>query len=263
MEHLRKVFQVLRENELYIKREKCEFSQSKVHFLGHVISNGKLRMNEDKVHAIQEWETLIKVTALRSFLVLVNYYRRFISGYSAKAALLTKLLKKNKPWVWMEHYQKAFECLKASVTEEPVLALPDFAKTFEVHIDASDFAIEGVLMQDKHLITFESRKLNEMERRYTMQEKEMTAITLKKITPKQARWQDFLAEFDYALEYKPGKGNIVADALSRKADLAAITSARWDIWETIKEGMQHDPAAKHLIEFMQQHCAAVIANRRD
>lgn len=49
MEHLRKVFQVLRENELYIKREKCDFAQSKIHFLGHVISSGELRMDEAKV----------------------------------------------------------------------------------------------------------------------------------------------------------------------------------------------------------------------
>jgi len=61
--------------------------------------------------------------------------------------------------------------------------------------------------------------------------------TQKKLTPKQARWQDFLAEFDYALEYKPGKGNVVADALNRKAELVAITSASWDIHEAIKEGM--------------------------
>ncbi|XP_070013238.1 uncharacterized mitochondrial protein AtMg00860-like [Nicotiana sylvestris] len=141
MEHLRKVFQVLRENELYIKREKCEFAQSKVHFLDHVISNGELHMDDAKVRAIQEWEAPIKVTELRSFLGFVNYYRWFISGYSAKAVPLTELLKKNKPWVWTEHCQKAFESLKATVIEEPVLALPDFAKTFEVHTDASDFAI--------------------------------------------------------------------------------------------------------------------------
>ncbi|XP_009767398.2 uncharacterized mitochondrial protein AtMg00860-like [Nicotiana sylvestris] len=128
MEHLRKVFQVLRENELYIKREKCEFAQSKVNFLGHIISNGELRMDEAKVCAIQEWEAPIKVTELRSFLGLVNYYCRFINGYSAKAAPLTELLKKNKPWVWTEHCQKAFECLKAVVTEEPVLALPDLPR---------------------------------------------------------------------------------------------------------------------------------------
>ncbi|XP_070008643.1 uncharacterized mitochondrial protein AtMg00860-like [Nicotiana sylvestris] len=111
-------------------------------------------MDEAKVHAIQEWEAPIKVTELRSFLGLVNYYRRFISGYSAKASPLTELLKKNKPWVWTEHCQKAFECLKAAVTDESVLALPDFAKTFEVHTDALDFAIGCVLMQDKHPIAF-------------------------------------------------------------------------------------------------------------
>ncbi|XP_070020708.1 putative mitochondrial protein AtMg00860 [Nicotiana tabacum] len=176
MEHLSKVFQVLRENKLYIKREKCEFAQPKVHFLGHVISNGELRMDEVKVRTIQEWEAPIKVIELRSFLGLVTYYRQFISEYSAKAVPLTELLKKNKPWVWTEHCQKVFECLKAAVTDEPVLALPDFAKTFEMHTDASDFAIEGVLMQDKHPISFESRKLNEMKRRYTVQKKEMTAI---------------------------------------------------------------------------------------
>ncbi|XP_075077162.1 putative mitochondrial protein AtMg00860 [Nicotiana tabacum] len=168
MEHLRKVFQVLRENELYIKREKCEFAQSKEHFLGHVISNGELRMDEAKVRAIQEWEAPIKVTKLRSFLGLVNYYRRFVSGYSAKAAPLTELLKNNKTWVWTERFQKAFEGLKAAVIEEPVLALSDFAKTFKVHTYALDFAIGGVLMQDKHPIAFESRKLNNTERRYTV-----------------------------------------------------------------------------------------------
>nr|XP_016474638.1 PREDICTED: uncharacterized protein LOC107796396 [Nicotiana tabacum] len=74
----------------------------------------------------------------------------------------------------------------------------------------------------------------------------------KKLTPKQARWQDFLAEFDYMLEYKLGKGNVIADVLSRKTELDAITSASWDICEAIKEGMDHDPAAKQLIELANQ-----------
>ena len=55
----------------------------------------------------------------------------------------------------------------------------------------------------------------------------------KKITPKQARWQDFLDEFDYVLEYKPGRGNVVANALSRKAELVAITTAHCDIQDAI------------------------------
>ena len=62
------------------------------------------------------------------------------------------------------------------MTKEPVLALPDHTKVFEVHTDASDFAIGGVLMQDRHPIVFESRKLNNTERLYTVQKKEMTVI---------------------------------------------------------------------------------------
>lgn len=69
-----------------------------------------------------------------------------------------------------------FEGLKAALMEEPVLTLPDNVKTFEIHMNASDITIGGVLMQDRHPIAFESYKLNEAERRHTVQEKEMTGI---------------------------------------------------------------------------------------
>ena len=70
----------------------------------------------------------------------------------------------------------------------------------------------------------------------------------KKLSPKQARWQDFLAEFNYTLEYKPRSANHVADALSRKAELASMTSQhQGDIMDLLREGLQHDPVAKSLI----------------
>ncbi|KAL5733418.1 hypothetical protein ACOSQ2_033110 [Xanthoceras sorbifolium] len=132
-------------------------------------------------------------------------------------------------------------------------------------------------MQDGHPIAFESRKLNNTERRYTVQEKQMTAVvhclrtwrhyllgshfvirtdniatsyfqTQKKLSPKQARWKDFLAEFDYTLEYKPGKANVVADTLSRKAELATIRSApQGEVINLINEGLQHDSLGKSLV----------------
>nr|GEU68430.1 hypothetical protein CTI12_AA187700 [Tanacetum cinerariifolium] len=71
--------------------------------------------------------------------------------------------------------------------------------------------------------------------------------TQKKLSPKQAHWQDFLAESDYQLEYKPGKANVVADALSRKAEFAAITQAQFFLQDRIKEGLEHDPLAKKIV----------------
>nr|GEU98208.1 hypothetical protein CTI12_AA187700 [Tanacetum cinerariifolium] len=147
-----------------------------VEFLGHKIKDGGLMMDDTKIKAIQGWEPPTKVTELRSFLGLVNYYRRFIMGYSAIASPLTDLLKKNQAWIWDEECQAAFESLKKAVMEEPVLRLPDVTMPSELHTDAYDFAIGGVLMQDEHPIAFEIRKLNEAERKYTVQEKEMTAV---------------------------------------------------------------------------------------
>ncbi|KZV51023.1 hypothetical protein F511_43983, partial [Dorcoceras hygrometricum] len=74
----------------------------------------------------------------------------------------------------------------------------------------------------------------------------------KKLSPKQARWQDFLAEFDYVLEYRPGKANVVADALSRKAELASISTVLGDLPTRIKEGLGHDPVAKELVKLAEQ-----------
>jgi hypothetical protein len=234
-------------------------------------------MDKSKVQAIHNWEPPKKVTELRSFLGLVNYYRRFIKGYSSVATPLTDLLKKNRTWSWDDRCQRAFEVLKQAIVDEPVLALPDHTKPYEVQTDASDFAIGGVLMQEGHPIAYESHKLNETERCYTVQEKEMTAVVhclrtwrhyllgskfvvktnniatsyflnQKKLTPKQVRWQAFLAEFDFVMEYKLGKDNLVADALSRKAELAAITSPNFPLVEQVKEGLEHDPQAKSLRE---------------
>ena len=76
----------------------------------------------------------------------MNYYCRFIKGYLAITAPLTDLLKKNQPWQWSPQCQEAFLELKRVVSEEPIMVLPDYSKMFEVHTDASDFAIGGVLM---------------------------------------------------------------------------------------------------------------------
>ena len=174
--HLRLVFDKLRQHELYVKKEKCEFSRSEIMFLGHWVSQGQIRMDGRKVKSIMEWVPPTKVADLRSFLGLANYYRRFIEGYSKKVSPLTDLLKKDKKWNWDDNCQKAFDKLKQAISTEPVLKLPDFSKPFEVHTDASDRALGGVLVQENHLIAFESQKWKDAKQRYSAHEKKMAAL---------------------------------------------------------------------------------------
>ncbi|KAK2970804.1 hypothetical protein RJ640_001171 [Escallonia rubra] len=164
---------------------------------------------------------------------------------------LTKLLKKSKVWEWSKECQSAFSAMKWAMSEDLVLALPDVSKFFEVHTDASDFALGGVLMQECHPVAYESRKLNEAECHYTTHEKELLAVvhclrvwrhyllgfsfivrientavshflSQSKLTSKQARWQELLAKFNFMLEYRACSTNSVADALSRRAKLDQV-----------------------------------------
>ena len=123
--HIEKVFDRLREHQLYVKMEKCEFAQTEIKLLGHLISKSLIRMDGAKVAAIRDWPAPTKVTKLRSFLGLANYYSRFIKGYSKIACPLTDLLKKEKKWEWDVECQAAFQKLKDAITSEPILRLPD------------------------------------------------------------------------------------------------------------------------------------------
>jgi hypothetical protein len=163
-EHLWKVFQRLKENKLYAKLEKCEFKVTKMDFLGHKITQEGLKMDDHKVKAIMDWEPPKLIPALRSFLGLASYYRKFIKNFAKITAPLTNLLKKSiVTYEWEGACNKAFEALKGILVKVPVLKLPDFGKDFEIHFDASDFAIRGVLMQEGRPVAFENKKLNEIE----------------------------------------------------------------------------------------------------
>ncbi|KAK3025434.1 hypothetical protein RJ639_042160 [Escallonia herrerae] len=143
--------------------------------------------------------------------------------------------------------------MKQAMSEDPVLALPDVSKSFEVHTDASDFALGGVLMQEGHPVAYESRKLNEAERRYTTHEKELLA----------ARWQELLAEFNFMLEYRTGSTNSVADALSRRAELDQValmamnaivradSRVAINIGKKIKKALTRDPVAQQLLKLIE------------
>jgi len=280
-EHLRKVFQRLRKNKLYVKLEKCAFGVTEVDFLGHRITQEGLVMDDDKVKAILDWEPPKSVPALRSFLGLASYYRKFIKNFAKVGAPLTNLLKKSAvTYDWDEECDEAFETLKGILVKAPVLKLPDFDKDFEIHSDASNFAIGGVIVQDGRPVAFESKKLSETERRWPNHEKEMWAVihclktwghyigskdvvvwsdnvTLKyfstqpKLSSKQVRWQDTLALFNVDIRHKPGKENIVPDALSRKHQLRMVCVGELELQKEVRLASRRDAFAKEARQSIQ------------
>ena len=150
-----------------MKKEKCSFAQESIKFFGHVVDRGHIKMDLEKVKAIQEWKTPVNVKELHSFCGLANYYKWFGEGYSRKAAPLIKFLNKGVTWKWTNKCQEAFDELKRAMMKGHVLALPDISKRFEVQTNVSDFSLGRVLLQEGHPIEFESCKLSEAEKQYT------------------------------------------------------------------------------------------------
>ncbi len=148
-QHVKEVLQRLRSEKLFCKRSKCHFSQWQVKFLGHVVSNKGVAMQQDKVGAVMDWPTPSTKVELQAFLGLANYYRRFIHNFSAIVAPLTNATRGDKKaFKWGGAQDLVFEAIKTAFTSAPVLRLPYPTKPFTVTTDASNFGIGGVLEQE-------------------------------------------------------------------------------------------------------------------
>jgi hypothetical protein len=127
------------------------------------------------VQAIKDWSVPHSARALRGFLGLAGYYRKFINNYGSIAAPLTVLLKK-EGFAWGEEAAAAFDTLKPAVTTSPVLAMPDFTKTFVVECDASSYGFRAVLIQDGHPIAFFSRVVAPRHRDLAAYDRELIGL---------------------------------------------------------------------------------------
>ncbi|MCO5568294.1 hypothetical protein L7F22_021993 [Adiantum nelumboides] len=158
-EHLKVIFQALRDNKLYVNQKKSEFFLQEIQYLGHIISKNGIRMDPAKLEVIKDWPNPRNLHEVRSFIGMCAYYRRFIEKFSLIAGPLHDLTKKNVKYVWTEKRQQAFDTLKQKLISQPVLALPDLSKPFEVQCDACGDCLGAVLLQEGHAIAYESRRL--------------------------------------------------------------------------------------------------------
>ncbi|KAK2449583.1 hypothetical protein QL285_008768 [Trifolium repens] len=245
-EHLRIVLEILREKQLYAKFSKCEFWLSEVKFLGHAISQGGVSVDPSKVEAVLNWERPRNVSEVRSFLGLAGYYRRFILGFSELALPLTRLTRKGAAFNWDTACEVSFSTLKEKLTSAPVLVIPDPSKKYIVYCDASHKGLGCVLMQEGAVVAYASRQLKPHEENYPTHDLELATIIFalkiwrhhlygvqfelfsdhkslkylfdqRELNMRQRRWMEYLKDFDFSLNYHPGKANVVADALSRKS----------------------------------------------
>lgn len=244
--HLKVVLEVLRQHQLYAKASKCVFGCREVEYLGHVISKEGVKADPLKITTLMEWPEPKNPKALRGFLGLTGYYRKFVKGYGRIAAPLTALLKKNS-FKWSEEASQAFAALKAAMVTPPVLGLPDFSKMFVVECDASRNGLGAVLMQEGRPLAYLSQALKGKNLLLSTHEKEFLALVLavrklrhyllghkfkvrtdqqalkhlleqKVGTPFQQKWITKLLGFDFSVEYHSGKGNKATDALSKLPD---------------------------------------------
>ncbi|MCO5557617.1 hypothetical protein L7F22_011183 [Adiantum nelumboides] len=176
MEHLRAVFEMLRKERLVVNGKKSEFFMEEIHFLGHIVSKDGVRMVPTKIKAIQDWPEPVNLHEVRSFLGLCSYYRRFIRFFAEIAAPLQDLTRKGVVFRFSERKQQAFKLLKKKLTTEPVLILPDLRKSFQVQCDACGSSIGAVLMQDGHVIAYESRVFRGPEKHMQIYEEELLAL---------------------------------------------------------------------------------------
>jgi hypothetical protein len=158
-DHLRLVLQKLRDNQFYAKFLKCDFWLKEVAFLGHIITDGGIKVDPSKTSEILNWKQPTDVSKIRSFLGLVGYYRRLIEGFSKIVKPLTSMLEKGKEFKWDEACVQCFEELKERLTTAPVLITPDIHKGFDVYCDASHLGLGCVLMQEGKVIAYASRHL--------------------------------------------------------------------------------------------------------
>lgn len=284
--HVANVIRIIKENNLKLKSSKCRWFCKSAKVLGHVISNGEVKMDPTKVECVKNRQAPKNIRDLQSFLGLCNYYRRFVKDFAKIAIPLTILLKSDTPFIWTDEQQKSFEELKSRLVSYPILRQPDLKRKFLVYTDASGFAIGGILAQlddfgQEYVTMYVSRNLKGAERQYGITEKECLAVLwairqfhcylfgvqftvitdhsalvwLKQIrntSDRLARWAIYLQTYNFDIIHRKGINHSNVDALSRPVEVNNVTIVRDNDDDNYNSLKTLDPFENEpLLEFLK------------
>jgi hypothetical protein len=252
---------------LSLKSSKCSFATTKMEYLGHDLTPDGIQPTDRLVTAVKEFPVPTNEAEVKQFVALAGYYRRCMPGFGTKLAPLTRLLRKSADWEWGEAQDAAFSWAKTQLSKKPVLIYPNYNLPFKLTTDASKVGLGAVLSQDHgegdQPVAFASKVNSPTVANYNISELECLAvvwavrlfrphlygrkftiatdhIALKWLMTATApagrlhRWALTLQEYDFVIEYRPGRENHVADALSRnpgvaKEELPADDAAREEL----------------------------------
>ena len=246
---LKKILNEICKANLKLNIAKCNFMQTEINFLGHMISCEGIRPGANKSFSVENYKTPKNVKEIRQFLGLSGYFRRFVPDFSKIARPLSELLKKDAVFNWTSEREHSFNKLKEILSKRPLLAIYDVNSDHEVHTDASSHGLAGILMQrdqSKNIrpVSYFSRCTTEPESKYHSYELEALAVVeslerckyyllnkhfkvitdcdslrftkeKKTVIPRIARWWLKIAEYDFDMEYRSNKKMTHVDALSR------------------------------------------------